>query len=354
MSFIVIDTCMNSSEIFYRRNHLPNKHYLSETQSRSEPIILYFSHQLSKGELSSHYDGTSLLDLEKRISKMSTLPEPQRKQEEDTLRNLISSHYHSKKQIEKFEDGDAFELGGDMAPGSLQSELYTQYVALPWNKVRLRVHNGDRELGYFICFGWSSLFNELYYSGIDFVPKLIKKEKEERLLDVPSDRGLPEDVLQTQANCGPGALAAYANISCSKAIRLLRWNPNTKKYTHTDQVLRALRELNDQHKLVTITGQHKIPSKAFVTEKAGIAYLRYSFVGGSPSDGLEGHFIAYDDGQVYDVNAIHPDGTHGNWIPENEWFERIVPVLVGEDIEDYRISFLIVPQTKKTKRKKSS
>ena len=366
MRAINFKTEMEESELNYTCSHLPDSGYLEGFLSPSEPRILFFTHYLGNSKrmfnaLRDHGSlyGVDIVDilpsLDERAKRLERLSGKRRRDEEKELRKDIKS-LPTKCTFElfgKFRDGDAFELPIDNPDEDLSALVSLHYVRLPWDKVRLQVCEGQRQKGYFICFGWSPIFNQLYYAGPDFVPKRTAEENAARLANVPEGRGLPDDVLQTLANCGPSSLAAYLNISSRKVIeQAYTWQETG--WISIKPMLELLEDFGKIHKSVKVKGEHQLPGEAFGDEPAGLAFIQftgptnkkqYSGWGAWSQAYSHTHWIAFDKGLVYDINARHVDKTLGDWIPEKEWIDKIVPLLMLGKRKGHYVKNILIPKT---------
>ncbi|MEK6916364.1 MAG: hypothetical protein AABW92_01345, partial [Nanoarchaeota archaeon] len=130
-----------------------------------------------------------------------------------------------------------------------------------------------------------------------------------RRVSVPTGRGLPDDVLKTMANCGPASLAAYLNKSCVEVIeKTYAWQE--KGWISIKPMLGLLDEFGMPHKSIRTTNEPQLPSEAFDGIDSGLAFIQFTGPGGNYSGWKAWslaysytHWIAYDDGLVYDFNA---------------------------------------------------
>ena len=133
--------------------------YLENYLSPSEPRILYFSHPARPArrmhDSSYGRDAARLLSIVDKIranntpsaGSVHTQPNP-----------------HLKLPVARLRDGEVAELCEDPEK-NLESFIALHYIRLPWNAVRLHLEERGRNRGYFICFGWNPVSDELYYSG---------------------------------------------------------------------------------------------------------------------------------------------------------------------------------------------
>ncbi len=341
---------LDGSELGYMRQSFPDFSYLDQFLSGSEPRILYFCHRIEKSEWIRNPDLLVASDTLRRLNvRMKKLEEePKNKSLEQDIKKEVNSLQY-KKQSDPyglFNDGDAFELPGNP---TMRDEFSLYYIRLPWNTIRLQANLNDINRGYFICFGFSPINNELYYAGPDFVPNRDELEIEERLKGIPEGRGLPDDVLQTLANCGPSSFAAYMDLSCTEVIKKAHtWRE--KNYISLTPMQELFEAFGAPHENIKIKDEPLLPSKAFCDIPAGLGFIQFKGPRGK-HDGWTGwsqayshtHWIAYDQGLVYDFNIRHEDGTLGDWIPEKEWQQYIIPMLMPEKGIGYYVKNIFIP-----------
>lgn len=364
MKIIDLQTSMSDSQLLYERRRAI---YPMEYRFSSEPYIKYYSHELGKKKPFKKLDqdkkfvwekhwpsnvykyGDRLTTLNDRIKQLEEIPEKERKHDIKWIKSHIKSLMYGELsgQFGKFLDGDAFELP-DLS--SLESQVSLHFVRLPWNNVRLNVNTRDRNKGYFICFGWSPIFNEIYYHGADFIPKRTAEEIKDRLKNAPEGRGIPDDVVSMNANCGPTSLAAYLNESCKEIIHYSHeWQ--TRGRISINPMLQLLEDFEHPHKSIKIQGNPKVPSEAFNSYDAGLAFIQFTGSNGK-YDGWTAwsqayahtHWIAYDKGLVYDFNNRHEDLTLGDWIPEDKWLSQTMPMFMKDKVKGHYIRNILVPE----------
>ncbi len=344
METINVHTTMGYDELEWLRRYVPDSAYLERYLSPSEIRILYPSHHLD--------DQRVLMDSEigENVAKLLRLQKKLKRAENRETKSLL---FHLLTNLDpqtygRFKDGDVLELPKPEQEMGLEALPLLQYVKLPWNKVRLQVN--DR--GYFVCFGFIPATGDLVYAGPDFVPARTAEDLTMRLADIPRGRGLPDDIVQTRANCGPSALAAYLNISTEQAIDLIPlWKE--KGWINPPQIKDGLEQYGQPHKKIKLQYRHEKSSKALGTAPAGLLFVQFT----GPSDkkkysgwrcwsqeAWKTHWIAFDRGQIYDINAVHFDGTRGDWIPEKKWLEQIVPEIMPEHATGHYVKHILIPQ----------
>lgn len=382
MEPITFPADLHCGDVASTRLHLPDSFYLQEHLSFSEPIILFHSQQIEDAKKlfdSEIGENAKLLaDIGAMVKKLEKLPKNRRAKAEEKIRkelkalpvDVMENPWTDRMRLKakpfgRMRNGDAFEFSCDDTEDNLDTIVSLHYVRLPWDKVRLQVNiqsytlrkiEGVRDEGYFICFGWNpnSPFGNghtLYFAGPDFVPNRTEEEIKARLVNVPKGRGLPDDVLQTRANCGPTALAAYLNTSVSAVLeKAPLWYE--KGYLSVKPMQETLEKLGKPHQRIKPEGQPSSMYRALGKVHAGL--VRVQFIGSGNSDKYMGwrcwsqqdsftHWIAYDRGQVYDFNARHEDLSLGDWIPESRWAENIVPLLMPEGATGYFARDVLVP-----------
>ncbi|MBI4739549.1 hypothetical protein HY772_08495 [Candidatus Woesearchaeota archaeon] len=345
MKTINVRKTMDYSVLEWLRGYVPDSFYLSRYLAPTEIRVLYPSHHLDDPGIFVDSEigkrGAKLISLQNKLKKAKTVHTVVQEMEKLNL-DIYG----------KFKDGDVCELPEPVQETNLESLLEAlpllQYVKLPWNKVRLDVN----DKGYFVCFGWIPATQELVYAGPDFVPTRTKEELAMRLADAPRGRGLPDDIVQTRANCGPSALAAYLNISTEQAIELIPlWKE--KGWINPPQIKDGLEQYKQPHKKIKLRYRTEKPSEALGTTPAGLLFVQ--FTGSLDKRKYSGwrcwnqeawktHWIAFDGGQVYDINAEHPDGTRGDWITEEKWLEQIVPKIMPEHATGHYVKHILIPQ----------
>jgi hypothetical protein len=137
---------------------------------------------------------------------------------------------------------------------------------------------------------------------------------------VPYGRGLPLDAWETEANCGPSALAAYLDISTRDAICLLpRWQE--KRLTTSKQALLALERIGKPHQRVRLEERVRSPLAAVHEHPSGLAEVSFTRADGKTFSVT--HMVAYDKDLIYDCNAQIDDLT-GSWVPEEFWLGHML------------------------------
>jgi len=170
------------------------------------------------------------------------------------------------------------------------------------------------------------------------------------MVQVPTGRGIPDDVLETLANCGPTSAAAYLNKSCMEVIeRSYAWQE--KGWISIKPMLELLGEFGEPHKSIRTTGEPQLPSEAFGEFPSGLAFIQFTGSGGKYSGWKawaqaysHTHWVAYDCGLVYDFNIRHKDGTPGDWIPEKDWVRDIVPILIPRNGTGHYVRNILIPK----------
>ncbi|MBU2638002.1 MAG: hypothetical protein KJ955_03450 [Nanoarchaeota archaeon] len=368
-----------ASDLGYRGNlthwrlSFPDRGYLREYLGPSEPDILFLSQEIDNPmELFDSEAGKNariLAGFGKRAKALEKASARKKANEEKAIRkelkalpvDAMDNPWSDRMRLKanpfgRLKDGDAFEIACNETDADLSTLVSMHYVRLPWDKVRLQVNDYFGDRGYFICFGWNpnSRFgngNTLYFAGPDFVPNRTEEEIRERLRNVPKGRGLPDDVLQTRANCGPTAMAAYLNLPVASVLeKAPLWFE--KGYLSVTPMQEALEKLGKPHERIKPESRPSSMYRALGKAHAGL--IRVQFMGSGNPDKYMGwrcwsqqdsftHWIAYDRGQVYDFNARHEDLTLGDWIPESRWAENIVPLLMPESCSRYFARDVLVP-----------
>lgn len=373
MEPITFPADLHCGDVASMRLHLPDSFYLQRYLSCTEPIILFHSQVINNAEALFDSEigenARALADIGIKLRKIERLPKKRQAKAEEVLRkelkalpvDVMENPWADRMRLKakpfgRLRNGDAFEFGADDMEDKLETLVSLHYVRLPWDKVRLQVNDYFGDKGYFICFGWNpnSPFgngHSLYFAGPDFVPNRTEEEIRERLSNIPKGRGLPDDVLQTRANCGPTALAAYLNLPVSAVLEKAPiWHE--KGYLSVTPMQEALEKLGKPHQRIKPEGQLSSMYRALGKAHAGL--IRVQFAGSGNPEKYMGwrcwsqqdsftHWIAYDRGQVYDFNARHEDLTPGDWIPESRWIENIVPLLMPEGAAGYFARDVLVP-----------
>ena len=367
MKEIIFETPMNVEFISHLREHHPDYFYLHTRGSGSEPIFLFQSafikDQSSLFETELAEPANTLLRLHTQLKEAEQRVNSSGKKELDLLIKEINAlkyrephsryeQYSSYKKINfpfgKHNCGDVSEISFD---DLLSEQLELFYVHLPWNKVKLEAIAGSEKKGYFIPYGWSPILKELYFAGPDFVPYKSQEEIKKRLKNTPLGRGIPDDILQTATNCGPSAIAAYTNKSCKEIIeKSPAWRE--KGVIPIGPTLELLNYFAGPHKSIKLKGEVESLEDAFHNIKQGLAFIQFrgsrgKFEGNWPSWSqayAHTHWVAYDNGLVFDFNARHRDGTLGDWTSEDAWIRNIIPKLWRECNNGYYVRNILVPE----------
>jgi hypothetical protein len=228
----------------------------------------------------------------------------------------------------------------------LESLLTQTYIALVPRQVKLfAIDEALVDLGYFFCCAWKPVKDELLYSTYDFVPLRTEQEEKTAWEVVPKGRGLPQDVVQTDANCAPSALAAYLNKTCEDVIKRCKHYQEKKRMPITP-MLDLLKKYGKPHTSIKLKDKTTMPSKAFGTCQVGMAFVQFTgaWDGHWSQEYAHTHWIAYDHGKVYDVNALQFDGASGNWMAEKEWMSSIAPTLWSPKATGFYIKNILCPE----------
>jgi len=192
----------------------------------------------------------------------------------------------------------------------------------------------------------------------------INDYKLETLIKMPEGRGLPKDIRKTGANCGPSALAAYLNLSTREVIH------NAKEWTDHGWIsikpmLRLLEFYEKPHQSLKINKPMELPSQAFKEYDicSGLAFIqfkgpknqeKYSGWKSWSQEYFHTHWIAYDEGLVYDVNALCQDTNSseilGSWMPEKFWLHIIVPEITPLHGAGHYVRNVLIPKSNSKKK----
>lgn len=142
------------------------------------------------------------------------------------------------------------------------------------------------------------------------------------------------------------------NISTEQAIELIPlWKE--KGWINPPQVKDGLEQYGQKHKKIKLQYLTEKPSKALGTAPAGLVFVQFTgpqekrkYSGWScwNQEAWKTHWIAFDRGQIYDINAMHFDGTRGDWIPEKKWLEDIVLAIMPEHATGHYVKHILIPQ----------
>jgi len=166
---------------------------------------------------------------------------------------------------------------------------------------------------------------------------------------IPVGRGIPVDLLDTDADCGPSSLAAYLNISAAEAIGLLPLWKARRRHS-SKRTLDALASVGKPHVRINLDGRIKSVRKVSNEYPAGFAEVR--FLKRNRSEFSIRHIFAYDHNKygklmIYDNNATIDD-IRGAWIAEDAWSSQILQWSQGffhspEPVADYYLKHILVP-----------
>jgi hypothetical protein len=168
---------------------------------------------------------------------------------------------------------------------------------------------------------------------------------------VPLGRGVPADLLETGADCGPSSLAAYLNISTAESIKLLPLWRRSRKHS-SKRALAALLQVGKPHKRINLPAGTKSLEKIRPIYPAGLCEIR--FVRPDGKDFFLRHIVAYDKNisgksLVYDNNVFFENEVgYGRWIPEEQWRDLLLNRSNGWSrskvhLQDYYLSHVLVP-----------
>jgi hypothetical protein len=254
------------------------------------------------------------------------------------IRKLSSDHF-----IE-FNNNEIFE--GPFSELRWEDWIHSIAFKLPWNSVHLSIPHKTKISGYFVPFAWNPFTKELYFFDTDFTFADADSNSLCHLYDlfrlIPQGRGLPTDKVDSLANCGPMALAAFLNLNTMDVIPALKtWEK--RKYLGMLDAAFALKKhgLNYKNNKVTIRTQSI--AEALGGHSNGLVLIRFTRPNGKEGPRpLWGHWVAYDRGFVYDMNA----SPVGGWMPEKIWKEKIVPLIHPLGSQDFYVRNVIIPNGK--------
>lgn len=266
-----------------------------------------------------------------------------------SLRTKKARFGHLKQKLESLsedyfylESGVVTDFDDAMLTEERPTWLVENYaVKLPWNAVRIKYYDRLGEYkGYFVAMAWVPATHELVFAGPDFVPE--GKYRRPPNITVPRGCSYPLDSRATQANCGLSAFSALVGLSTERALEYLPiWKK--KPYLLWSDLSNGLNRLGWKPEKIWVTrkGRTMDLSQAFGVHKKGMILIMFSKAG--KSVGI-GHWAAYANHQVYDINARDQDRNWGSWVPEKIWLEKIVPTLFrGAGADNFYISTILVP-----------
>lgn len=142
---------------------------------------------------------------------------------------------------------------------------------------------------------------------------------------VPNGRGIPLDILDTGADCGPSSLAAYLNISTVEAIELLPLWKEKRRHS-SKRTLEALASVGKPHRRVNL--DIGVKSIGEVSDEFPVGFAEARFLKRDGKEFSIRHIFAYDHNRygellIYDNNA-RIEEVQGSWIPERTWLSQIL------------------------------
>lgn len=366
LKFDITDYVGLNGPVFFEQR-FPSWEFVREHLSDSEPWCLYFHHTIDDKKLYQEFSKL-VQPLEEVYGLFDRWEQASPKNKE-----LIDTEIRSlnlPQTIGRFKSGfigtkyGAANVAEIMNIGDtavdLESYVDSLFVHLPKGAILLEnnpVHSQDSK-GCFVAFGWNPRQHEVYFAGPDYcrskrklkLPRLIHGYQSSDIFEYeksPEGRGLPTDVIESDSNCGPSALAAYLNISCAEAIKLTPLY-REKGYISPTPMRGAFNNFGMPHVLKTVKGRSK--SLVQVMRKHGSKGLALiKFFDKKPETGfianINTHWIAIDGEKIYDVNAPQYHGM-GNWMREDQWQRFIMPMVFNAfpGTTDFFVKNVLVPK----------